>query len=159
MEILDLYTDGGCRPNPGIGGWAFILKNNNELLHQDHGCVKAATSSRMELYAVIKGLEYIDAHFKSHRLIRLYSDSKYTVDGINDWLEKWNTKGWITSEGESVLNQDLWFNILELKKLVKVMAIHVHGHSGHPENEYVDRLANISIKEQNDSCIIIEIGN
>lgn len=140
----ELFTDGSCEPNPGVGGWAFILRPENNNLDEMvfSGGEKDTTNNRMELLAVIKGaILYKNCCHTENNSLLIFSDSKYIVDGINDWLEGWEKKNWIRSGNKPVLNDDLWKQILSLKKELPMKGIFVRGHSGHPENERCDKLA------------------
>lgn len=140
--VYDLYTDGACQPNPGKGGWAFIVVLDNEVVYQNQGFVEIATSSRMELMAVLEGLKLFKEKFwTENEFLRVYSDSRYLVDGINEWIDGWSKKGWLKTDGSPVLNLDLWQVLLKLKQELKPYCIHIHGHSGHAQNEFVDQLA------------------
>ena len=141
LPSVDLFTDGACRGNPGPGGWGLILRydaTEKELA----GGEKDTTNNRMELTAVIRGLEALN---KPCRLT-VHTDSRYIVDAIEKgWLDNWITRGWrraaTKGQGKPVLNVDLWQRLLELKNKHQVQLEWVRGHAGHPENERADRLA------------------
>ncbi|MFB0516408.1 MAG: ribonuclease HI [Candidatus Neomarinimicrobiota bacterium] len=141
LPQVTLYTDGACSGNPGPGGWAAILQyggREKELA----GKADNTTNNRMELTAIIKGLEALK---KPCRVI-LYSDSRYVVDAIEKgWLESWMERGWRKivkkGRGQPVLNVDLWERLVALLQVHKVEFHWVRGHEGHPENERADRLA------------------
>ena len=136
------FSDGACRGNPGPGGWGcLILSSENEVLHQSSGVKSKTTNNRMELQGAIVCLNNL-SHQKDKK-IALVSDSKYVVDGIKSWVFGWKRRGWKKADGKAPENLDLWqeldsvvndFNSLEFKW--------VKGHSGYPQNEYVDQLAN-----------------
>jgi len=138
-----LYTDGACTGNPGPGGWGAILQyegREKELA----GGEENTTNNRMELTAVIKGLEAL----KQPCRVDVHSDSRYIVDAINKgWLESWMAQGWRRGKGAKkgrgapVLNVDLWQRLVELLDVHQVEFHWVPGHMGHPENERADRLA------------------
>ena len=134
---VHLFTDGACKAN-GNGGWAYVLRHTasgTEL--EGAGGVAGTTSQRMELQAALSGLQRLKASCR----VRLVSDSKYVVRGINEWVRTWASKGWRKADGSPVLNVDLWQALLvELDRHV-VRAEWVRGHSGHPENERCDQLA------------------
>ena len=132
-----IYTDGGCRGNPGIGGWGCILNYNNNI-KELCGSAQNTTNNRMELTAVIEGLRVL----KQPCEIALYSDSKYVCDGIEKWLDNWIQKKWLNSQKKPVLNKDLWQQLSQLLQTHSVTCHWVKGHSGHPENERADTLAN-----------------
>ena len=140
MTEVEIYTDGACRGNPGPGGWAALLvcgKDRKEVM----GSEPATTNNRMELSAAIFGLRAL----KRRCTVRLYTDSKYVLQGITEWLPNWKARGWRTAAREPVKNQDLWE---QLDSAVTEQDIEWHwvkGHSGHDGNEHVDRLANEAI--------------
>lgn len=140
LEQVDIYTDGACRGNPGPGGWAAILRyRDKETLI--HGAEAETTNNRMELQAAISVLQKL----KHPCSICFTTDSRYLMDGIRQWLPNWKKNGWKTSAKKPVKNDDLW---RQLDKLVEGHSIKwnwVKGHSGHIENERVDRLANEAI--------------
>lgn len=139
---VEIFSDGACRGNPGPGGWGVLLRYND---HERclHGGVQHTTNNRMELTAAIKGL----AALKKPCCVRVTTDSDYVRRGITEWLPAWKKRGWKTSTKKPVKNMDLW------KKLEHEAAKHdvswhwVKGHSGHPENEIADELANRGIDE------------
>lgn len=139
-EQVDIYTDGACRGNPGPGGWAAILRyRDNETLI--HGAEVETTNNRMELQAAVSALQKL----KRPCRVRITTDSRYLMDGIQHWLPNWKQNGWKTSAKKPVKNDDLW---RQLDKLVEGHSITwnwVKGHSGHAENERVDHLANEAI--------------
>jgi ribonuclease HI len=138
MNKIVIYTDGGCRGNPGIGGWGVWLRygNNDKKLN---GNEKNTTNNRMELTAAIKALEAI----KSKNIdIDLYTDSKYVMNGINEWIKGWKAKGWKTSAKKPVKNVDLWQQLDALNATHTVHWHWVKGHSGNEGNEMADKLAN-----------------
>lgn len=139
-EQVDIYTDGACRGNPGPGGWAAILRyGDQETLIS--GAQQETTNNRMELQAAISALQKL----KHPCNVRVTTDSRYVMDGIQQWLPNWKQNGWKTSAKKPVKNDDLW---RELDKLVEVHTVEwnwVKGHSGHDENERVDQLANEAI--------------
>ncbi|MFN3505322.1 MAG: ribonuclease HI [Caldimicrobium sp.] len=135
-EIIEIYTDGCSLGNPGPGGYAVLIKNKErEVLLS--GSAPYTTNNRMELLAVIKGLSY----FKEQKFIKLYTDSEYVLKGSTEWLPKWKLKGYKTSDGKPVKNKDLWEELERWKNYHKVVFIKVPAHSGHPENERVDKIA------------------
>jgi ribonuclease HI len=140
MTKVEIYTDGACRGNPGPGGWAALLVAGRER-KEVSGAESATTNNRMELRAAIGGL----AALKRRCAVDLYTDSKYVLQGITEWLPNWKARGWRTSAREPVKNQDLW-QLLDAAVLEQDIEWHwVKGHSGHEENEYVDQLANVAI--------------
>ncbi len=143
MEKIIIYTDGGCRGNPGVGGWGVWLR------YGDHdkklkGGEKDTTNNRMELTAAIKALEAIKS---SHIDINLYTDSKYVMNGIKDWIKGWKAKGWKTAAKKPVKNMDLWQRLDILNASHNVHWHWVKGHSGDEGNEMADELANQAMDE------------
>jgi ribonuclease HI len=138
MNKIIIYTDGGCRGNPGIGGWGVWLRygDNDKKLN---GNEKDTTNNRMELTAAIKALEAIK--YKNID-IDLYTDSKYVMNGINEWIKNWKAKGWKTSAKKPVKNVDLWQRLDVLNASHTVHWHWVKGHSGNEGNEMADKLAN-----------------
>lgn len=140
MKQIAIYTDGACRGNPGPGGWAAILvygEQERELSGYD----AATTNNRMELQGAIEGLKALNADCE----VALYTDSQYVQQGMKSWLANWKRNGWRTADKKPVKNVDLW---QQLDALVQRHRVHWHwvrGHSGHPENERCDQLANAAI--------------
>lgn len=137
MAAVEIFSDGACKGNPGVGGWGALLRMN--------GCEKElfggepnTTNNRMELTAVIQALTALTRPCE----VLIHTDSQYVMKGMMEWIEGWKAKGWKTAAKQPVKNDDLW------KTLDKLVAMHdvdwrwVKGHSGHPENERADELAN-----------------
>jgi ribonuclease HI len=147
LPLVSLYTDGACSGNPGPGGWAAILRyegREKELA----GGEAATTNNRMELTAILRGLEALTKPCR----VMIYSDSRYVVDAINKgWLIDWIDRGWrkaaTKGRGKPVLNVDLWEQLPGLLERHQVEFHWVRGHQGHPENERADRLAVSMIPE------------
>jgi len=140
VNILEIYTDGACRGNPGVGGWGAILKYDDKI-KEINGFSKETTNNIMELSAVIKALKELN---RSCNII-ITTDSNYVKDGITKWIHNWKKNGWKTANKKPVKNKELW---LELDNLVMQHQINwkwIKGHSGHPENERADQLANQAI--------------
>jgi ribonuclease HI len=133
-----IYTDGGCRGNPGIGGWGVWLRYK-KLDKKLKGSEQNTTNNRMELTAAIKALEAIKS---SNIPIDLFTDSKYVISGINDWVKGWKIKGWKTANKKSVKNVDLWQILDKLNQQHQVNWRWVKGHSGDKGNDMADALAN-----------------
>ncbi len=131
--MIEIFTDGAAKGNPGPGGFGVVLKSGNHEKELSQG-YRLTTNNRMELMAVITGIEAIKS--QNHEII-LYSDSKYVVDAINlKWLENWKKKGF-----KKIKNPDLWKRLFSLLQTIKVKFVWVKGHNGHPENERCDVLA------------------
>jgi ribonuclease HI len=140
MTNVEIFTDGACRGNPGPGGWAALLVAGTER-KEVTGSEAATTNNRMELSAAIGGLGAL----KRRCAVKLYTDSKYVLQGITEWLPNWKARGWRTAARQPVKNQDLWQLLDAAAANQDIQWIWVKGHSGHEENEYVDQLANDAI--------------
>ena len=142
---IELFTDGGAEPNPGKGGFGVILSYKGRQKEFFEG-YELTTNNRMELMAVIFGLEKI----KTKAKVTVYSDSKYVVDGIEKgWAENWERNNWVRRKGNLVLNKDLWERLLDVIDKHLVTFNWVKGHAGHIENERCDALANKGINSEN----------
>ena len=141
MEKIIIYTDGACKGNPGPGGWGVLILLENEQIELSGGS-KETTNNQMELTAVIKALNFFEKKIK----VDLYTDSKYVMDGITDYIKKWKINGWQTSNKKPVKNMNLWKILDELNNLHDINWNWVKGHSGNPENEKADALANLGIE-------------
>ena len=143
-EVVDIeiFTDGACRGNPGPGGWGVILRSGS---HEKElfGGEQSTTNNRMELRAAIEGL----AALKRPSRVTVTTDSQYVRQGITQWIEGWKRNQWRTSAKKPVKNQDLWQLLDELTSRHEVTWEWVKGHSGHPDNELADALANRGIDE------------
>jgi ribonuclease HI len=141
LPHVELYTDGGCSGNPGPGGWAFILKHPaSGKTMQRAGAERDTTNNRMELMAVIRGLETL----KRPSSVELFTDSVYVGKGLSEWMPKWKVQGWRRREKDrlvEVKNADLWQRLDELASRHRLKYTRVAGHSGHPENDRCDELA------------------
>ena len=137
MKTITLYTDGACSGNPGPGGWGAILEwegHEKEL----SGGEDSTTNNRMELTAVIRGLEAL----KEPCIVELYSDSKYVIDALEKgWAAGWQKRGWVKSDKKPALNPDLWQRLLELCQIHQVRCHWVKGHGENPKNNRCDELA------------------
>jgi ribonuclease HI len=142
LSLVEIYTDGACRGNPGPGGWGALMRVGDRE-REIYGGEPATTNNRMELTAAIRALEALKRRSK----VKLYSDSKYLRDGITTWLHDWKRRGWKTADRKPVKNQDLWEQLDELAAAHDVEWHWVRGHDGHPENERADALANRGIDE------------
>ncbi len=131
-----VYSDGGCRPNPGIGGWAALLIFG-EHQREISGGAKNVTNNQMELTAAIEALNALTRPCD----VDFYTDSQYVKKGISEWITKWRKNGWLTSEKKPVMNQDLWQRLYELTQVHTIHWKWTRGHAGNPYNERVDELA------------------
>jgi ribonuclease HI len=134
---VEAFTDGACRGNPGPGGWGVVLRSGGHVKELSGG-EPATTNNRMELKAAIEAL----AALKKPCRVDLYTDSVYVRSGITEWLPAWRARGWRTADKKPVKNQDLWEALAALAERHDVSWHWVRGHSGHPENERADALAN-----------------
>ena len=141
-EKVEMFTDGACRGNPGKGGWGALLRFG-DAEKSLYGGEMESTNNRMELTAVIKGLEAIKKPCK----IEITTDSKYVLSGITEWMPNWKKRNWRTARKKPVLNVDLWQQLDALVQQHDIEWHWVKGHSGHPENEIADELANRGIDE------------
>lgn len=139
-----LYTDGGCSPNPGPGGWGFVLDAPGEGRMERCGGDLDSTNNRMELTAVIRGLETaLEGSGGVRPRVEIVADSQYVLKGLNEWMAGWKANGWTRKSGgrrQPVLNVDLWKRLDELKAAMDLEFTWVRGHSGHAENERCDAL-------------------
>lgn len=136
-----IYTDGACKGNPGRGGWG-VLMIYNETEKEFFGGEKDTTNNRMEMTAAIKGLEQLTRPCE----VILTTDSQYLRKGITEWIINWKKRGWKTASKKPVKNVDLWKQLDELSKEHVITWDWVKGHSGHPQNEKADELANKGIE-------------
>ncbi len=142
MNKVEIFTDGACKGNPGPGGWGAILRYGTTE-KEIYGASKNTTNNIMELTAVIESLKNLN---KPCELI-ITTDSKYVKNGITEWIHNWKKNGWRTAAKKEVINKELW---IELDSLIQIHSITwdwVKGHSGHPENERADLLANVAIEK------------
>ena len=139
QNIVYIYTDGACKGNPGPGGWGAVLKYSDSV-KEIKGFVPNTTNNIMELTAVIKALRSLT---RSCEII-ITTDSNYVKDGITEWIHQWKKKGWKTSTKKPVKNKELWQALEEETHRHEIKWEWVRGHSGHPENERADELANIA---------------
>ena len=140
MTQIDIFTDGACSGNPGPGGWGVILRSGKHEKELSGGEI-ATTNNRMELTAVIRGLEAL----KQRSSVTIHTDSRYVMDGLTQWLPKWKKNGWKTADKKPVKNDDLWRELDALCAKHDLKWRWVRGHSGHPENERADQLARAAI--------------
>lgn len=142
-NTVEMYTDGACKGNPGKGGWGVLLRYKG-VEKQLYGGETLTTNNRMELMAVIQGLSALT---RPGCDVHVFSDSRYVLSGITEWMPNWKKKGWKTAAKKPVINEDLWRRLDELVQQHSVRWEWVKGHSGHVENELADALANRGIEE------------
>ena len=140
MSRVEIFTDGACSGNPGPGGWAAILRSGTHE-KEIFGGERLTTNNRMELMAAIKGLDAL----KRPSTVTIYTDSRYVMDGLTKWLQKWKANGWRTSDKKPVKNNDLWKALDVATLRHDVIWRLVRGHAGHLENERADALARSAI--------------
>jgi len=144
--MINIYTDGACKGNPGPGGWGALVvdgENKSEIF----GGEPSTTNNRMEILAVIMALKTIITDSE----ITVFTDSKYVQKGISEWIANWKINGWRTSNKKAVKNKDLWVELDSLTSQLKINWMWVKGHSGHVGNDRADYLANkgIDIEDPN----------
>jgi ribonuclease HI len=140
-DVVDVFSDGACKGNPGIGGWGALLRakgKERELC----GGEAHTTNNRMELMAAIAALETLTRPCK----VRLHTDSKYVLQGITEWLPGWKHRGWKTASKQPVKNEDLWRRLDDAVTRHHIEWVWVKGHAGHEGNERADALANRGIE-------------
>ena len=142
-DVVHIYTDGACKGNPGPGGWGAILHYNGNM-KEINGYASDTTNNIMELTAVIKAINSLNRPCT----IIITTDSTYVKNGITKWIHKWKNKNWITSQKKPVKNKKLWQELDEAIKQHKITWEWVKGHSGHPQNEKADALANEAIEKK-----------
>lgn len=135
-NVVEIYTDGACSGNPGPGGWGVVMRWNGHEKEMSGGEAET-TNNRMEMTAVIMALTAL----KRPSMVAVYTDSKYVMQGLTEWLEGWKARGWKTAGKKPVKNQDLWQKLDELMQPHDIEFHWVKGHAGHPENERADTLA------------------
>lgn len=144
---LALFSDGGCRGNPGPGAYGFLAQNaKGEVVKEQAGFFDHTTNNRMELQGAISALEFAHSNYHS-KPIFLFTDSKYVVDGINSWVEGWKRRGWKKADKKAPENLEYWQKLDELARQTKAEFLWVKGHAGHPQNERADQLANECMDE------------
>ena len=141
-QIVEVYTDGACRGNPGPGGWGVLLRYG-DTEKELYGAEAETTNNRMELMAAIQALENLKRECK----VILTTDSEYVRKGITEWIANWKKRGWKTASKQPVKNKDLWQRLDKAATEHHVEWHWVRGHTGHPENERADELANKGIDE------------
>ena len=141
-ESIDIFADGGCRGNPGPGGWGVLIKSEGKEKELWGGEVET-TNNRMELTAVIRALEAL----KRTTSVRVHTDSQYVQKGISVWIHNWKRNGWRTADKKPVKNADLWQTLDQIASEHQIEWLWVKGHAGHPGNERADQLANRGMDE------------
>ena len=142
MPKVEIYTDGACKGNPGPGGYGCIIVQNGKT-QELKGGAKETTNNIMEMTAAIVALQQLPEPSE----VELTTDSQYVVKGMTEWVDGWLRKNWINASKQPVKNKDLWLELLELNERHRIKWIWVRGHSGHPENERADALANEGIMD------------
>lgn len=140
--MVEIFTDGACRGNPGIGGWGVVLRYQDKEKYLK-GAVPHTTNNRMELTATIQGLKAL----KKPCQVTVTTDSHYVKNGITQWVQQWQKNNWRTTNKKPVKNADLWQELLVVVSRHDVEWRWVKGHSGHRENELADQLANDAIDD------------
>ena len=141
-KAVEIFTDGACRGNPGPGGWGALLRYDGQE-KELYGGERETTNNRMELMAAIMALESL----KRPCNVRLTTDSEYVKKGISEWMQGWKARGWRTADKKPVKNKELWLRLDAAVQQHDIEWHWVRGHSGHPENERADQLANRGIDE------------
>ena len=142
MKNIEIFTDGACKGNPGPGGWGVLLRmgqHEKELA----GGEPETTNNRMEMTAVLRALTALSEACN----VTVYTDSRYVIDGMTKWIAGWKRNGWVNASKQPVKNADLWHELVDAAARHKVRWEWVRGHSGHVENERVDRLASDAASE------------
>ncbi len=142
MVKVEIFTDGACSGNPGVGGFGAILRCGTSE-KEISGAEGNTTNNRMEMTGAIRALELLNRPCE----VIVVTDSQYLVKGMTEWINGWRRKGWLNSKKEAVLNRDLWERLLELSATHHVAWTWIRGHNGHPENERCDELARRAIQE------------
>lgn len=146
-QIIEIFTDGACRGNPGPGGWGAILRYG-DYYKEIFGGEILTTNNRMELMAAIQAL----AILKQPSQVSLTTDSEYVRRGITEWIHQWKKRGWLNSKKEPIKNQDLWERLDDEVTRHQIAWHWIKGHSGHPENQRADELANQGVDELKGLC-------
>jgi ribonuclease HI len=147
--LVEIYTDGACKGNPGPGGWGVVLRAGARV-KELYGGEPNTTNNRMELTAVIKGLESLTRACK----VKLCTDSQYVQKGISIWIHDWKRRGWRTADRKPVKNVDLWQQLDAQAARHEIEWLWVKGHAGHPENERADELANLGVASVGKGVIV-----
>ena len=139
--VVDIFTDGACKGNPGVGGWGALLRSKG-VERELFGGERDTTNNRMELMGAISALEALTRHCQ----VRLHTDSKYVMQGITEWIDNWKKRGWKTADKKPVKNEDLWRRLDAIVAHHEIEWIWVKGHAGHEGNERADVLANRGVE-------------
>ena len=142
MVKVEIFTDGACSGNPGVGGFGAILRCGTSE-KEISGAEGNTTNNRMEMTGAIRALELLNRPCE----VVVVTDSQYLVKGMTEWINGWRRKGWVNSKKEAVLNRDLWERLLELSATHRITWAWIRGHNGHTENERCDELARRAIQE------------
>tara|TARA_Y100001968_G_C19306578_1_gene691944 strand:+ start:76 stop:555 length:480 start_codon:yes stop_codon:yes gene_type:complete len=137
--VIAAASDGACSGNPGPGGWGALIRFNDGSVEEFGGFEPQTTNNRMELFAALELLKRLK-HLPRQENLTIRTDSQYLINGLNTWIKGWKQKGWKTSSGKAVLNQDLW-GALDLARIQGVELEYVKGHSGDRDNDRVDKIA------------------
>jgi ribonuclease HI len=148
-HLVEIFTDGACKGNPGPGGWGVVLSFGDHV-KELHGGEPGTTNNRMELTAVIRALEALTRPCK----VRLHTDSQYVQKGISAWIHQWKRRNWKTADNKPVKNVDLWRRLDELAAAHDIDWLWVKGHAGHAGNERADALANLGVAEVGRGVIV-----
>lgn len=146
---LAVYADGACRGNPGPGAWGCVAQNHQgEIVFEASGFEQLTTNNKMEIQGAINALALLEQHLQNHPFapcdpVMFFTDSKYVVEGMNQWTAGWKARGWKKVDGKTPENLELWQELDEMKtRFPKLRVQWVKGHNGHPQNEHCDQLAN-----------------
>jgi len=148
---LKVYTDGGCYPNPGTGGWAYVIVEDDKIIYRGSGGSYDVTNNIMEMMAAYEALHRIKELFGIDRSIEIISDSSYLVYGMNSWVDSWKTKDWKKKMGEDgiehspIKNVDLWQSLDNIRNEFPLKWTWIRGHSGNKFNEICDEMASFEI--------------
>lgn len=140
-KTVQIYTDGACKGNPGVGGWGALLRCGS-VEKEICGGAELTTNNRMELQAVIESIKAL----KNRCTVEIYTDSVYVQKGVTEWLVNWKARGWKTADKKPVKNDDLWRELDALLPTQDLSWHWVKGHAGHVENERADELANRGVQ-------------
>ena len=145
--FVEIYSDGACSGNPGVGGFGAILRAGGKE-KEIFGCEEMTTNNRMELMGVIAALEAL----KKPCRVKITTDSNYVVKGMNEWIKGWMKNNWKNSQKKDVLNRDLWERLLKASEPHDIKWLWIKGHNGHIENERCDEIAREEIKKCKKRC-------